>query len=286
MEEVRKYYVYAWIDTTNNLPFYIGVGSHRSGIKIQTKYERAYHVHYTNGSRKKLAFCQRYANKLKLNNTPHIVKILHDNLTIEERINRERELIKLYGRRSENNGILCNITEGGETNPMHCPTIREKHSKIMKTIINIPTITEESKENHRLKTLANMQDPEYRAKWDRIVSSSTHIEKLRNANTRSKMITFNGVVYRSVAELSRYLKISKALLLYRIKHCIPLDAPPNKGNTFSKSKGPDKNKTIRKCVKCAMIKDLVDFCVYSRGNKTHHTKTCIQCDAVTNVVDS
>lgn len=277
MDESRKYYVYAWIDANNNLPFYIGVGSHISGIKLQRKYARAYHIHYADSNTKRLAFCQIYANKLKSNDNPHIVKILHDNLTLDERLTHERELIELYGRRTENTGILCNITEGGEANPMHCPAIREKHAKIMKNIINIPTMTPELIQNKIIKTTHNMNDPAFREIWDSIISSPENIEKLRSSNSKSKRIVFNGIEYRSISELSRFLKISKALLLYRIKHCIPLDANPNKGNKFLKNKGPSKNRTTRKCISCGIVKELCEFSEYNRGSRMHHSKTCIRC---------
>jgi len=279
MFEVRKHYVYAWVDTTNDLPFYIGVGSHLEGIKTQTKYARAYHIHYANGTKKRLAFCQRLANKLMSNGTPHIVKILYDNLTLGERMKYEHDLIKEYGRRSERDGILCNITEGGEANPMHIPAVREKHAKIMKTIINIPTITPESKENHRMKTLANMRDPIYRAKWNATVRSEENIEKLRSTQPKSKAISFNGVEYRSVSELSRCLDISKSLLLYRIKNNIPYDAPVDKGNKFSRNKRPAKNKLTRKCVECLSIKEINKFSSYLRGTKVHHSKLCVECSS-------
>lgn len=172
-----KYYVYAWIDQITNLPFYIGVGTHVVGIKHETKYARAYRIHYVDGTKKRLAFCQSYANKLASTGNRHLVKILYDNLTLTERMKYESELIEKYGRLSENDGILCNITAGGESNPMHVQHIKEKHAEIMKTIVNIPTITDESKENNRIKTLANMRDPVYRAKWDSIILSEVNIEK-------------------------------------------------------------------------------------------------------------
>ncbi len=277
MREDRRHYVYAWLNPTSDLPFYIGVGSHLNGIKTQTKYARAYHIHYADGSKKRLAFCQLQANKLASNGTPHIVKILYDDLTLDERMKYERELINEYGRRTENNGILCNVTEGGESNPMHIQSVKEKHSKIMKTIVNIPTVTQETKENNRVKALANMRDPEYRSKWNAIVLSEENLEKLRNSQPNSKTINFKGLEYRSVAELSRHLKISKSLLQYRIKNNIPLDASVSKSNTFSRKKGPSKNKLTRKCVKCLSIKDLNEFCPYSRGNKLHHSKLCAEC---------
>lgn len=44
----------------------------------------------------------------------YIVEILHDNLSKEEAIEWECNLIKKYGKISERNGCLCNITNGGE----------------------------------------------------------------------------------------------------------------------------------------------------------------------------
>jgi hypothetical protein len=66
-------------------------------------------------------------NKI-IQKTEYVVEILHNNITWEEAINIEIELIKKYGRIDMNTGILANMTDGGEGgyNKVVTDEIREK----------------------------------------------------------------------------------------------------------------------------------------------------------------
>lgn len=135
MIDTNQHYIYVWKESKFGLPFYIGHGRH-SGYKITNKkrYLRAYRTHY-NGQKSKdvLAYCQRVADSLALKGTPHTVEILYDNLTLEQVNNMERILIKRLGRRNIKTGILCNLTDGGEQNPMDDADIKKKHKELMGT---------------------------------------------------------------------------------------------------------------------------------------------------------
>lgn len=88
-------YVYRHIRTDLNLPFYIGIGS-------DNHYKRAY-----NKNRNKHW-------KSITTKTSYEVEIMLDDLTWEEACEKEKELIKLYGRSDLHQGSLSNKTDGGE----------------------------------------------------------------------------------------------------------------------------------------------------------------------------
>jgi len=89
-------YVYQHVRKDKNQVFYIGIGSDK-------KYQRAYDIK----GRNKLWY-----NIIK--KTDYIVEIIHDNLSWENACNLEIELIKKYGKKCNNTGLLCNLTDGGE----------------------------------------------------------------------------------------------------------------------------------------------------------------------------
>lgn len=108
----RNYYVYRHLrgeavhDEKTGTPFYIGVGKKGKKHSWPTKeYQRA---HDTVGRNKywKL-ICGKYGR---------VVEILMEDLTQEEAYEKEAEFIKLYGRKDNGTGILCNLTDGGKGN--------------------------------------------------------------------------------------------------------------------------------------------------------------------------
>lgn len=111
-------YLYRHIRLDKNEPFYIGIGSDEDG-----KYLRA----YSTSSRNK-----HWENIINL--TKFDVEILLDNLTWEEACEKEKEFIKLYGRKNLNTGTLVNWTDGGEgtLNTVITDETRKKMSKSQK----------------------------------------------------------------------------------------------------------------------------------------------------------
>jgi len=89
-------YVYRHIRLDKNEPFYIGIGS-------DNRYQRA--------------FCKKTRNNIwnKITNkTSYEVEILLDNLSVEDAKKKEIEFISLYKRIDNGNGVLANMTDGGE----------------------------------------------------------------------------------------------------------------------------------------------------------------------------
>lgn len=89
-------YVYRHIRLDKNEPFYIGIGS-------DNNYKRA------NDKRGRNKIWNGIINK-----TQYEVEILFDGLTWEQACKKEKEFICLYGRIDKHNGILVNLTDGGD----------------------------------------------------------------------------------------------------------------------------------------------------------------------------
>lgn len=91
-------YVYRHIRLDKNVPFYIGIGSDEDG-----KYDRAYNKRHRNMFWKKITAFTKYD-----------VEILMDGIKWDYAVEKEKEFIKLYGRKDLGTGILCNGTDGGD----------------------------------------------------------------------------------------------------------------------------------------------------------------------------
>jgi hypothetical protein len=89
-------YVYEHIRLDKNIPFYIGIGS-------DNVYKRANEKTRRNNLWKNI-----------VNKTNYKVNIIYDNITFQEAKIKEIELIKKYGRINLGNGILTNMTDGGD----------------------------------------------------------------------------------------------------------------------------------------------------------------------------
>lgn len=102
-----KYYVYGHYTNDNKL-FYIGVGTilNFKSKKHSQIYSRAYH--FSNRTK----YWKNISNKYGVN-----VKILSHFNTKEESLQEEKRLIEKFGRKCMNEGILCNLSIGGEIGP-------------------------------------------------------------------------------------------------------------------------------------------------------------------------
>ena len=93
---MNKYYVYVYLreDGHPPSPYYVGKGKDK---RFQARHGRK----YTNNG---------YWNPPKEEN----IRFVKTNLTDAEAIELEKKLIKQYGRKDNNTGILRNFTDGGE----------------------------------------------------------------------------------------------------------------------------------------------------------------------------
>lgn len=116
-----KYYIYRHIRLDNNEIFYIGIGTKSTKLKYKTHRE-IYRRAYTKVSRS--LFWKNIITKSCYN-----VQILLESDNYDFIKEKEKEFIKLYGRKDLNKGTLCNLTDGGEglTGRLYTKEILEKH---------------------------------------------------------------------------------------------------------------------------------------------------------------
>jgi hypothetical protein len=106
--------VYRHIRLDKNEPFYIGIG--KTKYRAKSKYNRS-------------IFWHRIVSK-----TDYEIDILFDNLTWEQAKEKEKEFIKLYGRKDLGNGSLVNMTDGGDgSSGLSIPRNEEWIEKISKS---------------------------------------------------------------------------------------------------------------------------------------------------------
>lgn len=129
-------YVYRHIRLDKNEVFYIGIGV---GYRYNQKHNR-----------------NRYWK--------HVVglagfhaEIIIDDLTWEQAIEKEKEFIRLYGRKDLGKGTLVNLTDGGEGMLGHKPTIetRKKSSELRRGKCPRPPGWKQTEEGRRKMSSAN-----------------------------------------------------------------------------------------------------------------------------------
>jgi len=120
--ENREYYIYRHIRLDTNEVFYIGLGSYQ-----KERYKRAY-------AKSKKCRTSHWHNIVK--QCGYKVQIMLEDLTEKEAIEKEIELIALYGRRDLSKGTLINLTDGGESNRgfVYTQEERKKRSDIQKNL--------------------------------------------------------------------------------------------------------------------------------------------------------
>jgi hypothetical protein len=115
--------VYKHLRKDKNEPFYIGIGE---------KIDRAFYFYKRNEHWKHI-----------YNKTEIEVQILFEDVSLEFALNKEVELIKLYGRKDLGTGPLVNKTNGGE----YVEGLSEEVRKIMSNKAKNRIITDEWKKN-------------------------------------------------------------------------------------------------------------------------------------------
>jgi len=139
-------YVYRHIRLDKNEVFYVGIGS-------DSTYHRA------NSLNKRSRYWKFVTDITKFE-----VEIIYENDSVELVKEKEKEFIKLYGRKDLNEGTLVNMTDGGDGGWGY------KHSEEFKKRVS-----------EMNKKRVGDKNPNYGRKWD-----DDYKEKIRQANTGKK----------------------------------------------------------------------------------------------------
>ncbi len=167
-------YLYRHIRLDKNEPFYIGIGCSKN-------YKRAYQTN----SRNKIW-------KYIINKTNYEIEILFDNISWQIACNKESEFIKLYGRIDQKNGILSNMTNGGEGMLSH---IQSKETKEKRSI----SMTGKVFSDIHKKRISNKRLGKKHSIETKIKMSKTRLGK------KNKKITDETKLKMSIAKKGKYI---------------------------------------------------------------------------------
>lgn len=145
----RTHYLYRHIRPDKNEPFYIGIGTifHAHTATIRMRYARAY------SKDKRSKFWNKIVNKCG-----YEVDIMFESNDYEIIWQKEKEFIKLYGRRCLGEGTLVNFAEGGKSGSLGMKYSEEYKANMWKHRTNTKKVyayTTEGKYINEYPTIAH-----------------------------------------------------------------------------------------------------------------------------------
>lgn len=215
----------------SGLPFYVGQGQHRKGGTHRQKYYRMYAKH-------------REHVQWKWDKLINPVAEIHtDNLTKAEADELERLLILRLGRVDISTGILLNITEGADSNPVECDSVRTKlqkttmanwkKSEYRNTVVNAikESWNEDRKNTASIKVSERWKNSEYaeNTKSKLIAIRNTENGKLQQSKNASQPVIYNGIEFASKKKLADFYGLDPVTCRKRLRLGIALDAPKDRG---------------------------------------------------------
>ena len=199
-------YLYRHIRLDKNEPFYIGIGSDEEG-----RYERA------QSEESRTEYWHNIANK-----AGYEVEVILYDLTWEEACEKEKEFIKLYGRKDLKEGTLVNMTNGGQGTPgyKHSADTKEKCRAAAITQKSNIRGTEEYEEVRLKKSLASKgQRNSCFGKFGKDHPAFGQIGYWKGKEIQPRMckVEYKGQIYKSKTELARSIGRSNSLITKMIK---------------------------------------------------------------------
>jgi hypothetical protein len=197
--EDNAWYVYAHVKDENLQPFYIGIGK-------TEKYKRAFMSRGRNNIWHKIV--AKY---------PCFSSVLYEQLSFRSACEIEKALITHYGRMDLRNGILCNMTDGGEgcTNTIftkeRIEKIRvsntgKKHKEETLQKFRDRRQTEKTKEKIRQFKLGTKMSEETKLKMSR---SSPRKNNPALIKIRKKVLDKKtGKIFESVREAAKFIGVT------------------------------------------------------------------------------
>lgn len=198
---MKKCYVYIHKKADTKEIFYVGIGN-------QLKYRRAYQITENRRSKEWMKVVKKHGVE---------VEIYADNLTREQAIEVEISLIDKYGRIDLGNGVLVNMTKGGDGFPILSDEVKKRNprnrgqkraehaTKITVEKLTGRVLSKETKEKMRLAKIGKKQ-------------SEGHLENrknaLKNANYKGRTIlnVETDETFNSISEAARFYKMDIATL--------------------------------------------------------------------------
>lgn len=166
---MELHYVYRHVRKDNLKPFYIGIGTKQKKeyYTKKTEFERAYTTWYRN------IIWENIVSK-----TDYTVEIMFESNSYELVKQKEIYFIGLYGRINASNGILCNLTDGGDGLVGWVPTKEQKENLSMAHIGNIIPIDVRKKMSKSRKIYLKM-NPEKMKGENHPMYGKNHTEETR-----------------------------------------------------------------------------------------------------------
>lgn len=163
MTKADTFYVYAYLRTTDLTPYYIGKG-HGA---------RAWHK----------------THSVVVPKDEQRIVIIENNLTDIGAIALERWLIRWYGRKDKNTGILRNLTDGGEggAGRILSPTTRAKIAKAVSGLKRSAEQVSRNKETHLGQGRGRVLSEETKAKMRKPKSLEAKQHMREAAKTRKRL---------------------------------------------------------------------------------------------------
>lgn len=168
------FYVYAYCHPITEQPFYIGKG-HEDRAMFHSKYATS---NYFKNKHFKHTILKI---RRELNREP-LIKLLKDNMLEADALQLEIELIAKYGRKLfEPNGILCNLTLGGDgvSGYRHTAEAKKKMSKNK-------VMTPEIREKYRLASTGRVTSEATKAKLRAYKHSEETKQRISTAHKGTK----------------------------------------------------------------------------------------------------
>jgi hypothetical protein len=184
-----------------NEPFYIGIGSDENYERANSKKGR-----------------NNIWNKI-INKSEYRVEIMLDDISWDFACKKEKEFIELYGRKSFKNGILSNLTSGGEgvVGLFFTESHRLKKS-LSQTGAKNHLFGKELSDDHK-KKISEGNKKAWAKKVNRSMPEKTR-EKLRLIAYKRKILNrgtivlnqLNGIFYPSIEQAAKSLNIPPSTL--------------------------------------------------------------------------
>jgi len=179
-----EYYVYLHIKADTGEPFYIGKGK---------KYRA-----YTDSKRSQI--WNNYKNKYGFD-----VILLEKNLTEEEAFKKEIYWINRIGRLKLNNGLLINLTDGGEGSSGRIPW-----NKGLKDIFS-EQVRKKISETHKGNTYKRGKKSS-KETIEKMINTKQELGQFKPFNTRSVINTKTREIFKTVEEAAKSIGIKRTTL--------------------------------------------------------------------------